>query len=77
MRGCKLFALYNIYNYYKCQCLSQPAFCDKLIDTFQFQLLVAGQGLNDDMWHTLRFSRRSNSLKFQVDDETPIRGVYI
>ncbi|KAL6444648.1 hypothetical protein ACFW04_002028 [Cataglyphis niger] len=37
------------------------------------KLLVAGQGLNDDMWHTLRFSRRSNSLKFQVDDETPIR----
>lgn len=48
-----------------------------LIDTFQFQLLVAGQGLNDDMWHTLRFSRRSNSLKFQVDDEAAIRGMYI
>ncbi|XP_070156570.1 neurexin 1 isoform X1 [Polyergus mexicanus] len=38
------------------------------------KLLVAGQGLNDDMWHTLRFSRRSNSLKFQVDDETAIRA---
>ncbi|KMQ91197.1 neurexin-3b-alpha-like protein, partial [Lasius niger] len=37
------------------------------------KLLVAGQGLNDDMWHTLRFSRRSNSLKFQVDDDAAKR----
>ncbi|XP_029177098.1 neurexin-1-like isoform X2 [Nylanderia fulva] len=37
------------------------------------KLMIAGQGLNDDMWHTLRFSRRSNSLKFQVDDEAAIR----
>ncbi|XP_076166768.1 neurexin 1 isoform X2 [Ptiloglossa arizonensis] len=36
--------------------------------------LVAGQGLNDDMWHTLRFSRRASSLKFQIDDETPVRA---
>ncbi|XP_014473358.1 PREDICTED: neurexin-1 isoform X1 [Dinoponera quadriceps] len=38
------------------------------------KILVAGQGLNDDMWHTLRFSRRSNSLKFQVDDEAAVRA---
>lgn len=37
-------------------------------------MLVAGQGLNDDMWHTLRFTRRANSIKFQVDDETPLEG---
>ncbi|XP_076392462.1 neurexin 1 isoform X3 [Megachile rotundata] len=35
--------------------------------------LVAGLGLNDDMWHTLRFSRRAGSLKFQIDDETAVR----
>lgn len=39
-----------------------------------FQTLVAGQGLNDDMWHTLRFSRRAASLKFQIDDEPAVRG---
>lgn len=38
------------------------------------QVVVAGQGLNDDMWHTLRFSRRSNAVKFQVDDEAPVQG---
>ncbi|XP_033360206.1 neurexin-3-like isoform X1 [Bombus vosnesenskii] len=36
--------------------------------------LVAGQGLNDDMWHTLRFSRRAASLKFQIDDEPAVRA---
>ncbi|XP_051160690.1 neurexin-1 [Leptopilina boulardi] len=36
--------------------------------------LIAGQGLNDDMWHTLRFSRRANSLKLQIDDEGPVRA---
>jgi len=45
-----------------------------LISIFQSQVLVAGQGLNDDVWHTLRFSRRSNSLKFHIDDETAERG---
>ncbi|OAD57169.1 Neurexin-1a-alpha [Eufriesea mexicana] len=30
--------------------------------------LIAGQGLNDDMWHTLMFSRRAGSLKFQIDE---------
>ncbi|TGZ57018.1 Neurexin-3-alpha [Temnothorax longispinosus] len=40
----------------------------------QEKLLTAGQGLNDDLWHTLRFSRRFNSLKFQIDSETAIRA---
>ncbi|XP_076226293.1 neurexin 1 isoform X6 [Nomia melanderi] len=38
------------------------------------KILVAGQGLNDDMWHTLRFSRRGSILKFQIDDEAAIRA---
>lgn len=50
--------------------------CD-LISIILFQLLTAGQGLNDDLWHTLRFSRRFNSLKFQIDNEGAIRGMYI
>lgn len=36
--------------------------------------LTTGQGLNDDLWHTLRFSRRFNSLKFQIDEDTAIRA---
>ncbi|KAF7397677.1 hypothetical protein HZH68_008899 [Vespula germanica] len=38
--------------------------------------LTVGQGLNDDMWHVLRFSRRASSLKFQVDDEPAMRGKF-
>ncbi|XP_054001780.1 neurexin-1 isoform X3 [Hylaeus anthracinus] len=37
------------------------------------KVLVAGQGLNDDMWHTLRFSRRSSAMKFQIDNEPAVR----
>ncbi|XP_031785413.1 neurexin-1 isoform X3 [Nasonia vitripennis] len=40
----------------------------------QEKVILTGQGLNDDMWHTLRFSRRANSIKFQVDDEAPIEA---
>lgn len=39
-----------------------------------FQFLQSGQGLNDNQWHTLRYTRRSSSLKLQVDDDTPARG---
>ncbi|XP_024942008.1 neurexin-1 isoform X3 [Cephus cinctus] len=38
------------------------------------KVLVAGQGLNDDMWHTLRFSRRASTLKLQIDDEPAVRA---
>nr|CAD7395672.1 unnamed protein product [Timema cristinae] len=38
------------------------------------QVMVAGQGLNDNQWHTLQFSRRGSGLKLQVDDDTPARG---
>ncbi|KAJ4432824.1 hypothetical protein ANN_21463 [Periplaneta americana] len=37
-------------------------------------VLLAGQGLNDNQWHTLRFSRRASSLKLQVDDDGPSRA---
>lgn len=50
--------------------------CDPSLAVFVFQAIVAGQGLNDDMWHTLKFSRKANSIKFQVDDEAPIKGNY-
>ncbi|XP_023246980.1 neurexin-1 isoform X2 [Copidosoma floridanum] len=35
----------------------------------QEKTLVVGQGLNDDQWHTLRFSRRANIATFRVDEE--------
>nr|CAD7261985.1 unnamed protein product [Timema shepardi] len=38
------------------------------------QVMVAGQGLNDNQWHTLQFSRRGSGLKLQVDDDTPARA---
>ncbi|XP_068083571.1 neurexin 1 [Anabrus simplex] len=38
------------------------------------KVLTAGQGLNDNQWHTLRFSRRGASLKLQVDDDSPARA---
>lgn len=36
--------------------------------------MLSGQGLNDNQWHTLTYSRRASSLSLQVDDEAPIRG---
>jgi hypothetical protein len=41
------------------------------------QVLIAGQGLNNNQWHTLRFSRRGSNLKLQVDDDSPLRGKYL
>ncbi|XP_021923608.1 neurexin-3 isoform X5 [Zootermopsis nevadensis] len=38
------------------------------------KVLIAGQGLNNNQWHTLRFSRRGSSLKLQVDDDSPLRA---
>ncbi|XP_063235605.1 neurexin 1 isoform X2 [Bacillus rossius redtenbacheri] len=38
------------------------------------KVILAGQGLNDNQWHTLKFSRRGPNLKLQVDDDTPIRA---
>ncbi|XP_076289211.1 neurexin 1 isoform X2 [Lasioglossum baleicum] len=37
------------------------------------KVLMAGQGLNDDMWHTLKFSRRANTLRFHVDNEPTVQ----
>lgn len=37
--------------------------------------LLAGQGvLNDNNWHTVRFSRRASNLRLQVDGAPPVRG---
>ncbi|XP_076378751.1 neurexin 1 isoform X3 [Megalopta genalis] len=35
--------------------------------------LMVGQGLNDDMWHTLKFTRRATALKFQVDNDPAVQ----
>ena len=32
------------------------------------------QSLNDDLWHTVTYSRRGNKLHAAVDDEEPRRG---
>ncbi|KAJ9589944.1 hypothetical protein L9F63_016928, partial [Diploptera punctata] len=44
------------------------------LDKRQSEVLQVGQGLNDNQWHTVKFSRRGSSLKLQVDDESPSRG---
>ncbi|GAB0092873.1 neurexin-1 [Sergentomyia squamirostris] len=37
--------------------------------------LLAGQGvLNDNNWHTVRFSRRASNLRLQVDGAAPVRA---
>ncbi|XP_050084975.1 neurexin-1 isoform X2 [Anopheles aquasalis] len=37
--------------------------------------LLAGQGvLNDNNWHTVRFSRRASNLRLQVDGTQPVRA---
>ncbi|XP_046600908.1 neurexin-1 isoform X2 [Neodiprion lecontei] len=38
------------------------------------KVVMVGQGLNDDTWHTLKFSRRATSLKLQVNDEPAVRA---
>lgn len=40
------------------------------------QALVSGEGLNDDQWHIVRFTRRGESFRLQVDDETPSIGEF-
>ncbi|XP_037025622.1 neurexin-1-like, partial [Bradysia coprophila] len=40
--------------------------------------LLAGQGvLNDNNWHTVRFSRRASNLRLQVDGAAPVRAEMI
>jgi hypothetical protein len=63
LRPCVLYIYKNLFQ--------GVSFCALL------QVLLAGQGLNDNQWHTLRFSRRGSNLKLQVDDDSPIRGKYI
>lgn len=36
--------------------------------------MYSSQGLNDDMWHILRFSRRATKIKLQIDDDPVLKG---
>ncbi|XP_045465239.1 neurexin-1 isoform X1 [Harmonia axyridis] len=38
------------------------------------KILLAGQNVNDNEWHTMRFSRRGANLKLQLDNHLPIRA---
>ncbi|KAB0804576.1 hypothetical protein PPYR_01546 [Photinus pyralis] len=38
------------------------------------KILLAGQNVNDNEWHTVRFSRRGINLKLQLDHQSPIRA---
>ncbi|KAJ8963148.1 hypothetical protein NQ318_018613 [Aromia moschata] len=38
------------------------------------QILLAGQNVNDNEFHTVRLSRRGSNLKLQLDSQSPIRG---
>ncbi|XP_060517704.1 neurexin 1 isoform X3 [Cylas formicarius] len=38
------------------------------------KILLAGQNVNDNEWHTVRFSRRGANLKLQLDNQSPIRA---
>ncbi|CAH1365278.1 unnamed protein product [Tenebrio molitor] len=38
------------------------------------KILLAGQNVNDNEWHTIRFSRRGANLKLQLDGQSPIRA---
>nr|XP_022912901.1 neurexin-1-like isoform X2 [Onthophagus taurus] len=37
------------------------------------KVLLAGQNVNDNEWHTIRFSRRGANLKLQLDNQSPLR----
>lgn len=56
------------------ECAKQPLNKHSFV-LFHPQNLLAGQGvLNDNNWHTVRFSRRASNLRLQVDNSTPVRG---
>ncbi|XP_023310853.1 neurexin-1-like [Anoplophora glabripennis] len=38
------------------------------------KILLAGQNVNDNEFHTVRLSRRGSNLKLQLDKQSPIRG---
>ncbi|XP_025837261.1 neurexin-3-like [Agrilus planipennis] len=38
------------------------------------KILLAGQHVNDNEWHTIKFSRRGVNLKLQLDGHTPLRA---
>ena len=54
-------------------------FIHKILTVLLFSIaqnLLGGQGvLNDNNWHTVRFSRRASNLRLQVDGAAPVRGM--
>ena len=36
--------------------------------------IVAGEGLGDDLWHSVKWQRRGMTITFGVDDERPLIG---
>ena len=36
--------------------------------------VIVGEGLNDDLWHTVTYSRRGMTVEVAVDDEQPLIG---
>ena len=34
--------------------------------------IVVGEGLGDDMWHSVKLERRAMVITFSVDDERPL-----
>ena len=36
--------------------------------------IVVGEGLGDDMWHSVKLERRAMVITFSVDDERPLIG---
>ncbi|CAH0550489.1 unnamed protein product [Brassicogethes aeneus] len=38
------------------------------------KILLAGQNVNDNEFHTVRFSRRGANLKLQLDNQSPVRA---
>ncbi|XP_066263047.1 neurexin 1 isoform X2 [Euwallacea similis] len=43
-------------------------------DSEKNKVLLAGQNVNDNEWHTVRFSRRGTNLKLQLDNQSPNRA---
>lgn len=58
-----------------CFCTFQILIAHDFPNVF-LQNLLAGQSvLNDNNWHTIRFSRRASNLRLQVDGAPPVRGM--
>lgn len=41
---------------------------------YLFQSIMTGQSLNDNLWHTIKFSRRASHFNLQLDQDPPARA---